>query len=167
MATKRILITGMSGTGKSAVVTALSARGFRAVDLDTPDWSEWVDADPSDELTPAPGKDWLWKEDRIRALLQTADEGRLFVGGCAENMGRLFSLIDVIVLLSAPLDTIMARLESRSPEAYGSTSDERRKIARLIGTVEPALRASAHHEIDTSGPIDETVDKILKAALGT
>jgi hypothetical protein len=57
---KRVLITGMSGTGKSAVVRELAARGYPAVDLDTPEWSEWVDADPADALTPRDGKDWLW-----------------------------------------------------------------------------------------------------------
>lgn len=43
---KRVLITGMSGTGKSAVIRELAARGFRAVDIDTPEWSHWVDASP-------------------------------------------------------------------------------------------------------------------------
>jgi dephospho-CoA kinase len=37
---KRVLITGMSGTGKTAVVRELIARRYQAVDLDTPDWSE-------------------------------------------------------------------------------------------------------------------------------
>ena len=31
---KQVLITGMSGTGKSTVVRALAARGYRAIDLD-------------------------------------------------------------------------------------------------------------------------------------
>jgi hypothetical protein len=31
---KHVLITGMSGTGKSSVVEALTARGYKAVDAD-------------------------------------------------------------------------------------------------------------------------------------
>ncbi len=31
---KRVLLTGMSGTGKTSVIRALAARGFRAVDTD-------------------------------------------------------------------------------------------------------------------------------------
>jgi len=82
---KRVLITGMSGTGKSAVVRELAARGYPAVDLDTPEWSEWVDADPADALTPRDGKDWLWREDPVRKLLSEHQSGRLFTSGCAET----------------------------------------------------------------------------------
>jgi len=159
---KRILITGMSGTGKSSVIRELAARGYRACDLDTPEWSEWIDTDPSDTLTPAQGKDWVWREDRVGALLSAPGDGTLFIGGCAENMGRLFPLIDAVILLSAPAATIMERLRARSSDAYGSVAEERRRVADLIATIEPLLRKSADHEIDTRRPIHATVDEILR-----
>jgi shikimate kinase len=161
---KRILITGMSGTGKSAVVVELMRRGYRAVDLDTPEWSHWIDAAPGDDLTPGDGKDWVWQEDRVRELLLRSDGDDLFVSGCAENMGKLFDVIDTIVLLSAPLDTLMDRLAARTAEGYGHTADERRKVAELVATVEPLLRRSAHHEIDTARPVGDTVEHILALA---
>ena len=118
---KRVLITGMSATGKSAVVRELAARGYRAVDLHTPEWSEWVDANPPDVLTPRDGKDWVWREDRVRTLLSEHQSGTLFISGCAENMNRFSPLIEQIVLLSAPMEVIMKRLETRP----------------LVGTVTP------------------------------
>jgi shikimate kinase len=147
---KRVLITGMSGTGKSAVIQELAARGYRAHDLDTPEWSEWIDTDPSDLLTPAQGKDWVWREDRVHALLSRPNDGILFIGGCAENMAQLSPLIDAVILLSAPVDTIMARLRTRSSGGYGSVAEEQRKVGDLIATIEPLLRKSADYEIDTS-----------------
>jgi len=158
----RVLITGMSGTGKTAVIRELASRGYPAHDLDTPEWSEWVDAAPSDDLTPVQGKDWLWREDRVRTLLSSPGDGTLFVSGCAENMSRLFVLIDCIILLSAPVDTIVQRLEARSPEGYGHAAEERRKVIDLIASVEPLLRRSAAHEIDTRKPVQATVDEILQ-----
>jgi shikimate kinase len=159
---KRVLITGMSGTGKSAVVRELAARGHWAVDLDTPEWSQWVDVDASDRLTPWQGRDWVWREDRVRALLSGDNEGTLFISGCAENMKRLFPLIDTIILLSAPIATIMKRLEARSSDGYGDTDQERQKVGELIATIEPMLRESASHQIDTRRPVQATVDEILK-----
>jgi shikimate kinase len=161
---KRVLITGMSGTGKSSVIQELAARGYRAYDLDTPEWSQWVDAAASDALTPAEGKDWVWREDRVRRLLVTPADGMLFISGCAENMQSLFPLIDTVILLSAPVETIMERLTARSPGGYGGTAEERRKVGELISTIEPLLREAAHHEIDTRGPVPATVDEILRVA---
>ena len=86
----------------------------------------------------------------------------MFISGCAENMRRLFPLIDTIILLSAPIATIMTRLEARSFDGYGNTDEEPQKVGELIATIEPMLRKSASHEIDTSRPVWATVDEILK-----
>lgn len=162
---KRVLITGMSGTGKSVVIRELAARGYEAYDLDTSEWSQWIDVDPSDSLTPAQGKDWVWQEDRVRALLLRPRSVPLFVSGCAENMGRLFHLIDEIVLLSAPVVTVMKRLAARPGGGYGSGAGDRRKVCELISTIEPRLRARASHEIDTQGSTAATADAVLRAVL--
>ena len=161
---KRVLITGMSGTGKSAVIQELASRGYPAHDLDTPEWSEWIDAAPSDGLTPVQGKDWVWREYRVRELLSGSQEGTLFIGGCAENMNRLFPLLDCIILLSAPVATIVERLEARSTGGYGHVADERRKVMALISTVEPLLREAADREVDTRKPVRATVDEILRVS---
>lgn len=158
---KRVLITGMSGAGKTAVIRELAARGRDARDLDTPEWSEWVDADPADALTPAEGKDWVWREDRVRALLAAPRDRSLFVSGTSETMGRFLPLIDVVILLSAPVETLLQRLAARS-DGYGRTEEERRKVAELVAMIEPLLRQSADHEIDTRRPVAATVDEILR-----
>jgi dephospho-CoA kinase len=38
----KVLVTGMSGTGKSTALRALGERGHRVVDTDTDQWSYWV-----------------------------------------------------------------------------------------------------------------------------
>ncbi len=74
---KRVLITGMSGTGKSTVIAKLAARGYKAIDTDYGDWHEWVDV--------AGERDWVWREDRIQQLLMTEDADVLFVSGTSSN----------------------------------------------------------------------------------
>ena len=157
----RVLITGMSGTGKSAAIVELDRRGYPAFDLDTPEWSHWVDAAPGDALTPGDGRDWMWQEERVRQLLSRNESDVLFVGGCAENMTNLFDVIETVILLSVPLDVLMERLAGRTA-GYGHTAEERHKVAELVETVEPLLRRSAHFEIDTTRPVEETVSEILR-----
>lgn len=77
----RVLITGMSGTGKSSVIAELAGQGYEAHDLDQPAWSHWVDCDPSDDLTPAVGQDWVWREDRVRDLICRPRSAHRFVAG--------------------------------------------------------------------------------------
>lgn len=163
----RVLLTGMSGAGKSTITAELAARGYGAVDLDTPEWSEWVNADPADVLAPGDGKDWVWRLDRVRSLLRDHHHTQmLFVSGAASNMTSLYSLFDQIILLSAPLPVIIKRLGDREAGSYGSTDQERAKVAELTAMIEPLLRRLAHHEIDTSGSIDAAVDQILRLARG-
>lgn len=85
----------------------------------------------------------------------------LFVSGCAENIHRLYPLIDRTILLSAPIDTIMARVGAQSAYGYGYRQEEQAKIAALIAMIEPLLREAAHHEVDISGPVAGTVNHIL------
>ena len=78
---RRVLVTGMSGTGKSAALDELSKGGFRTVDTDLPGWSEWVPRGDG-------GGEWHWREDRIAELLATEDNRTLYVSGCVPNQGR-------------------------------------------------------------------------------
>ena len=71
-------MTGVSGVGKSTVVVGLGELGYRAVDLDSPEWSEWVESADGGGPTPLePGKDWVWREDRVRELLAEEDDGEV------------------------------------------------------------------------------------------
>jgi predicted ATPase len=40
---RQVLVTGMSGVGKSSALAALARRGFELVDTDEPGWTAWSD----------------------------------------------------------------------------------------------------------------------------
>jgi shikimate kinase len=157
---KRVLITGMSGTGKSTLIAELAALGYKAVDADTGEWSHWVDV-PGDVDAVEPGRDWVWREDLIDRLLSTEGAEVLFLSGAAMNMARFYPVFDHIVLLSAPADVILERLATRTNNSYGKRSEEAARVLRLIETIEPILRRRATHEFDTSAPLAEVVSAVL------
>lgn len=160
---KRVLITGMSGTGKSTLIRSLAARGYKAVDADDPGWSELVDV-PGDPGISAsdPGQDWIWREDRIRELLDAEDAEVLFLSGCASNQVTFYPRFDHIVLLSAPVPLMTARLATRTDNPYGKDPGELAMVLHHTRTVEPRLRRSATLEVDTSAPIETVVAAVLE-----
>ena len=42
---RTILVTGMSGAGKSSALAELQQRGFETVDTDEPGWTVWSEDD--------------------------------------------------------------------------------------------------------------------------
>jgi broad-specificity NMP kinase len=153
-----VLVTGMSGTGKSAALAELARRGHRVVDTD---YGGWIDDVPSLD---GRGSEPLWREDRIDALLGQHDGGALFVSGCVANQGPFYSRFDAVVLLTAPADVILERVAARETNDFGKTEAQRDQIVDDLATVEPLLREGATEEIDTRAPLDEVVDELERIA---
>jgi dephospho-CoA kinase len=149
---KRVLLTGMSGTGKSSVIGALSARGFKAVDTDD-GWCELL-----------PDGRQRWREDAIGRLLDTEDAGVLFVADCEENQVRFHPRFDLIILLSAPAGVLTERLASRTGNSFGKAPGEMERVLDDLRAVEPLLHQAATHEIRTTMPLDEVVAEIMHLA---
>src|SRR5215213_10982278 len=127
----------MSGTGKSTVIAELAARGYNAVDTDYGGLSEVVSVPPDQETGIGRGQDWVWREDRIQALLAAADADVLFLAGCAPNQGKFYPQFDHIILLTAPAPVIVERLATRTNNPYGKRPEEVARVLDLMQTIEP------------------------------
>jgi shikimate kinase len=137
------------------------------VDADRDEFSEWVEVSGEPDAYRSPvavGRDWAWREDRIQNLLSTEDSDVLFLGGCAENMGKFLPQFDHVVLLCAPVDVIVERLGTRTTNPYGKSPGEVARVLDLLETVEPLLRRVADHEMDTSASLEYVVTHLLRLA---
>jgi adenylate kinase family enzyme len=157
-----ILVTGMSGTGKSSALAELGRRGYRIVDTDDPGWREYrAHAQPPDELHLG---EWHWVEDRITRLLDSERGRTLFVAGCVANQSMFYARFDAVVLLSAPAQVILDRVAGRATNDYGKTPLERAMILDDHANIEPRLRAGCTHELDASRPRDAVVADLIEIA---
>ena len=153
---RRILVTGMSGTGKSSALAELEKLGFRVVDTDVGDWSEWSDAEGG----------WVWREDRITQLLSGDDGRSLYVSGTVSNQGRFYDRFDAVVLLSAPAEVLLSRIENRVSNTYGKSHEERELVLRHLAEVEPLLRRTCTHELDAAEPLATVVNRLAELGRG-
>ena len=139
----RILITGMSGVGKTTILEELRRRGYMTVDTDYGGW----------ELP-----DHRWDERRMAQLL--ASHREVVVSGTVENQGAFYDRFEHVVLLTAPLQVILERVSARTNNPYGATQADRHEIAGYVETVEPLLRRGATDELDGQRPISDLADRV-------
>jgi dephospho-CoA kinase len=149
---KRVLLTGMSGTGKSSVIRKLAALGYKAIDTDD-GWCEQL-----------PDGRQQWREQAIAGLLDTEDTDVLFIAGCEENQARFQSRFDLIILLSAPDQTMIERLAARTGNPYGTAPGDLDRILADLDTVGPLLRRTADYEIRTTIPLTDVVAEVVHLA---
>ena len=154
---RKVLVTGMSGTGKSSALAELRRLGFQAVDTDEPGWTEWSDREGG----------YVWREDRIAELLARDEGAPLFVSGTVSNQGRFYGRFDAVVLLSAPAEVLLQRIERRTSNPYGKVLEERELILRHLAEVEPLLRNTCTYEIDATQPLSVVVGQLAKLGKGT
>jgi len=149
---RRVLVTGMSGTGKSAALAALRKRGFDVVDTDEPGWTQWSDDEGG----------YIWDDARITELLAATRMTTLYVSGTVSNQGRFYPRFDAIVLLSAPSGVLLERLARRTTNDYGKSPEERDLILNHLAEIEPLLRATCTHELDATCPLEELVEELIR-----
>lgn len=139
----RVLITGMSGTGKTTVLCELSRRGFQTLDTD---YDGWVLADGT------------WDETLMAAYL--ASNSSAIVSGTVENQGHFYDRFEAVVLLSAPVEVLIERVSVRTNNPYGNAETEQSVIHQQVLDVEPLLRQGATLELDGRRPVSELADAV-------
>ncbi|MFD9903105.1 AAA family ATPase [Streptomyces sp. NPDC059063] len=152
-----ILVTGMSGTGKSTALNLLEQRGYRVVDTDVGGWI--------DEQAPHPdgtGVEPQWREDRIDALIAEHERSGepLFIAGTVLNQEEFYPRFEEVVLFSAPVEVMLERIATRDNNPFGKSPEEHARIVADTAEIEPLLRSSATMEIDTRRPLTEVVDRL-------
>lgn len=158
------LITGLAGTGKSAVVAELARQGHDAVDTSTGEWSEWRRVRDTGSTGDGPRDEWVWREDRIAELLASARDSDIYLAGCCSNMTTFTSDIDRIVLLTADRQRMLDRLAPRWDLRFAGDRFERFLVLRDLEITLPRLRTLAHVEIDTT---NRSIEEVTRAILET
>jgi shikimate kinase len=135
---KHILITGLSGTGKTHLYKFFKEKGKNSYDADEA-LGRWVDKKTGKPKTPtkkeeeqARGIDWGWDGRKLNRILKQNNEVYLF-GGLSEHTTQFVRLFDKIYYLYAGKELILQRLRSKDRNNdFGRHPEQRRLIISWI-----------------------------------
>jgi hypothetical protein len=145
-----VLLTGVSGTGKSSLVTELRRRDFVAYDADDDGFTE-----------PRPDGTWGWRLSLVRSLFEQHEDRLIFFAGCSDEQTRFG--FDLKVLLTAPVEVILERLATRTTNSFGKLQAERDRVLADMEWVLPLVRRSADLVLDTTVPVSDVADAVVAA----
>lgn len=169
-----IYVTGLSGTGKSAVLDELRARGTLARGVDEEGYADWIDREtgrraeyPRDD----PDFDfhawyrtheWVLSAERIGVLSRAAARlgGPVFLCGVADGEKAVWHLFDTVVALVADAATLTARITVRDNE-FGKAPEELAALLRWHTGYEATYRGFGAVIVDATRPLGTVVDEIL------
>ena len=129
---KSILITGIAGSGKSAVCDKLKQLGYKAYGIEDIDGmfalvdkktGRVIKDHNNDSLELVKERDWVCDKDKLQQLMYKNAKGIVFYCGTASNLDDLFPLFDKIFLLKANQEVLRKRLSARASNGFGRTSE--------------------------------------------
>jgi hypothetical protein len=149
-------VTGLSGTGKSAVLSELRVRGYHARGVDEDGYADWINkvtGTPDGFPRDAPrldlhawyqAHDWVLSTKRIGVLRRAAVRlGKpVFLCGVADGEGTAWHLFDKVLALVADAPTLKRRIAVRTGE-FGKTPEELAAILRCTSAMKRHTASSA------------------------
>ena len=67
---------------------------------------------------------------------------------------------------SAPAETLLERIATRTTNDFGKAPGERERILGDLEAVEPLLRATCTHELDATRPLADVVEALVAIGRG-
>jgi shikimate kinase len=167
-----VLVSGLSGVGKSAVYTQLVQRGYEAFGFDEDRFGEWFDRRTGLAVPfPADRRDgdiahleFKVHRDKLEELAHRSAARLVYLCGGAGHEFHFWELLDGVIYLSVDDDTLRHRLAARTDNGYGKTDEELAGILHANQTWEGTYRERGATIVDATASLERVVDAVVQAA---
>ena len=135
--TKKILITGVSGTGKSTVCKHLINLGYEAYDIENIEgmfemyhkgtknvFVDYANSKPEN----IKNAEWLCNSTKLKALITSQKSDVAFYCGIASNMDDILKFFDKVIVLQPDSNTLNLRLKNREGTSDIGNNQEGRDV---------------------------------------
>ena len=168
---KSILITGVAGTGKSAVCDELNKLGYTALDIEDINGlftmvhkktgKPFKDYDNYD-FEKVKQADWICDKKKLQYLMRKNSKGIVFYCGTASNLDDLLPLFDKIFLLKVSQRQLRERLSTRTSNDFGRTTEVQKWVFSWKKWWENHMIEKGSIVIDASRSLREVVEDIIR-----
>ena len=169
-----IYITGVSGTGKTAVLHVLSNIGYSTYDEDEDGLSAWHNSESGRVTAPPTGENrtdewysahsWRISRPKLERIARDSSGGVTWVAGSTLSDRHVWDLFDAVICLTADEATIKRRLASRRDNDWGKAPVELKHVLAWRERWAEMYRERGAIIIDSSQPLARVVELILAAS---
>ena len=170
---KRYYITGIAGTGKSAVGAEFKKLGYEVYDIDAVEsLCHWQHKETGIEAKYNTGvgkewleaHDWICDEEKLRELLARNPEKDTIVVGIAYNQDKFISLFNKVFLLYCSPETFIKRIGTRSDgNNFGKDKSEQEQLLEWYQDFQQRMENLGAIPINTEIPLEGVVENIRRA----
>ena len=169
---KRYYISGIAGTGKSAVGREFKKLGYEVYDIDAIEglchWRH-KKTGVKTKYNTGVGKEWLevheWicDEEKLKELLARNPEKSKIVVGIASNQNKFISLFDKVFLLYCSPETFIKRINTRNDGNYfGKDKSEQEQLLEWYKDFQQRMERLGAISINTEFPLEKVVENIRR-----
>jgi dephospho-CoA kinase len=169
---KSVLVTAVSGSGKSTVCKELAKLGYTTYDIeDTPGLFSLLDEKTrkpmikhnNGDLELVKQGDWVCDKDKLQELINSESADLTFYCGAAGNIQEIRGLFDVVIVLQVSDKTTLKRLGTRIPGEFGHTAEVRDWVLSWKHDVEKEWLEAGGIPVSAEDSPEEVARRIIQA----
>jgi len=166
---KSVLITAVSGTGKTTVCKALNELGCDAVDIESVAGLYELVNEKTGEVVPgnleqiSEGIDWNCNKSRLKKLVESQKSDVTFYCGGMSNTFDVWDAFDLVIMLTISDEATVRRLSTRQSGEFGSSKVNRDWVLSWKHSFEKRLLNDGAIPVNAEGDPQEVAKLIMNA----
>jgi len=167
-----VLVTGIAGTGKTALCKEFRRRGYKAFSIeDIPGLFQMIDKRTGKpfhdydnyDMEKVKNADWVCDKQKLEKLIKENEsrESPVFYCGTASNILDLLSLFGKFFLLVASKETLRKRLSTRTSNNFGRTKEVQDWVFSWKDWWENMIKEKGAMVVNADRPLQKIAEEIL------